>query len=61
MNARQFFDLVCTLRVYQRAATKLGDYKSIAASRRLENIVDDEIARVERIMAQQASNQTPQE
>lgn len=50
MNARQFFDLVATMRNAQREYFRTRDKEWLLKSKDLERQVDEEIKRVESIV-----------
>ena len=52
MNARAFFDLVSDMRKLQRDYFATGDKTVLAAAKRVERQVDDEIERVNRILGE---------
>lgn len=51
MEARQFFDLVRSMRAYQREYFKNRRKSDLQTSKALERKVDEEIKRVEAILA----------
>ena len=51
MNGRQFFDLVRRMRAQQNQYFKTRRKSDLDASKALERLVDDEIKRVEAILA----------
>ena len=53
MDARAFFDLVARMRAKQKEYFKTRTSASLTESKRLEKMVDDEIARVEKIVYKQ--------
>lgn len=56
MNARVFFDLVRELRVAQKEHYKILSSITMSRVTELERKVDDEIARVERILSEREKN-----
>ena len=50
MTARQFFNLVAELRRTQKEYFKTRDKNTLQQSKRLEKMVDDEIARVQTLL-----------
>lgn len=55
MNAKAFFDLVSDMRKLQRDYFATRDKTVLAASKRLERMVDDEIERVNKILEQRGT------
>lgn len=58
MTAKDFFDLVCAMRDVQIA--KIRTPELLAECKRLEHLVDAEIARVKKVMANQPTSFTKQ-
>lgn len=56
MNARDFFDLVTEMRQKQKDYFKTRSTESLKKSKELEKQVDDEIARVNRIISDKQMN-----
>ena len=52
MNAREFFYTVAQMRSAQKAYFKTRDANVFRAARKLENIIDAEIARVRSLVSQ---------
>jgi hypothetical protein len=50
MNARQFFDNVALMRMYQRNYSKHRRKSDLLQSKRYESMIDDEIDRVNAII-----------
>lgn len=59
MTNRQFFDLVAQLRWYQKEYFATRSRESLQQAKALEKRVDDEIARVQKILAQREQQQPP--
>lgn len=59
MTNRQFFDLVVQLRWYQKEYFATRSRDSLQQAKALEKRVDDEIARVQKILAQREQQQPP--
>lgn len=59
MTNRQFFDLVAQLRWYQKEYFATRSRDSLQQAKALEKRVDDEIARVQKILAQREQQQPP--
>lgn len=55
MNAKAFFDLVSDMRKLQREYFVSRDPCVLAAAKRVEKMVDDEIERVNRILEQRGA------
>lgn len=53
MKPREFYDLVVRMRAKQKEYFKTRTNASLTESKRLEKIVDDEIARVDKIVYKQ--------
>lgn len=56
MTAKDFFDLVTEMRQNQKDYFKTRSYESLRRSKELEKQVDDEIARVIKIMKDKQMN-----
>ena len=56
MNPREFYDKVVQMRLAQKEYFKTRTSSALIESKRLEKVIDDEIARVDKIVHQQ---QTP--
>ena len=56
MNARDFFDLVTEMRQEQKNYFKTRSTESLKKSKELEKQVDDEIARVNKIISNKQMN-----
>lgn len=55
MNAKAFFDLVSDMRKLQREYFATHDTCVLAAAKRVERTVDDEIERVNKILEQRGA------
>ena len=51
MNSRAFFDLVCRMRKAQKSYFKTRDRDALNLSKEIEKQVDEEINRVNRVLA----------
>lgn len=58
MTAREFFYLVANMRDTQRRYFKDRDQITLRAARKLENLVDDEIARTREVLDQMRLTKT---
>ena len=56
MNAKDFFNLVEQMRLNQKDYFKTRSTESLRKSKELEKQVDDEIARVNKIMSEKQKN-----
>lgn len=59
MTNRQFFDLVVQLRWSQREYFTTRSRESLQQAKALEKRVDDEIARVQKVLANREQQQSP--
>lgn len=59
MTNRQFFDLVVQLRWYQKEYFATRSRQSLEQAKALEKRVDDEITRVQKILASRQQQQQP--
>lgn len=59
MTNRQFFDLVVQLRWYQKEYFATRSRDSLQQAKALEKRVDDEVARVQKILAIREQQQPP--
>lgn len=59
MNAKQFFELVAATRYHQKQYFKTKSADSLQMSKKLEKQLDDEIARVNAILAERNKQQKP--
>lgn len=53
MNPREFYDKVVQMRLAQKEYFKTRASSALIESKRLEKVIDDEIARVDKIVHQQ--------
>lgn len=53
MNAREFFDKVCDMRIAQKTYFKTRDQHDLRVARKLEGDIDREIDRARGIIAKQ--------
>ena len=59
MNAKQFFETVAAMRYNQKQYFATKSPQALDASKRLEKQIDDEINRVNAVLAERAKHQTP--
>ena len=53
MNAREFFDKVCDMRIAQKTYFKTRDPRDLRVARKIEGDIDREIDRVRGLLAKQ--------